>query len=69
MHAGNQWKVYEVAKRRNTIAALEARALKTMTRMMIKETRKCLQSDNGGKMLIIFSLPLISSIKHFSFNV
>ncbi|KAL0288557.1 UNVERIFIED_CONTAM: Folate transporter 1, chloroplastic [Sesamum calycinum] len=48
MHAGNQWKLYEVAKRRNSIGVLEAGALKTTTQMMIKETRMSLQSDNGG---------------------
>ncbi|KAK4428903.1 hypothetical protein Salat_1190200 [Sesamum alatum] len=40
-------KVYEVAKRSNTIAVLEVWALKTTTQMMIKEIRKSLQSDNG----------------------
>ena len=40
MHAGRKWKVYEVAK--------------TVFENNDTETRKSLQSDNGGKKLIIF---------------
>ena len=68
MHGSYQGNVYEVATRRNTTAVLVPGALKTMKQMMIKESKKSSQSDNGGKK---FSwLPLfISFIRHISFYV
>ena len=54
-----QWKVFEVAKRRNTIAVLDTGTGKTMIALMlIREIGQAVKAD-GRKLFIIFLAPTV----------
>ncbi|RVX17553.1 Endoribonuclease Dicer-like 3a [Vitis vinifera] len=60
-----QWKVFEVAKRRNTIAVLDTGTGKTMIALMlIREIGQAVKAD-GRKLFIIFLAPTV----HLQFKV
>lgn len=58
-----QVKVFEVAKRKNTIAVLETGAGKTMIAvMLIKHISKDMIKSNGKRKLMIFLAPTVNLV-------
>ena len=62
-----QWKVFEVAKRRNTIAVLDTGTGKTMIALMlIREIGQAVKAD-GRKLFIIFLAPTVHLVNQACF--